>query len=601
MKVSLSEELKTRRRSFLMREEELYKTLPFGNFIKIKDWDNENSTVIWEGTVEDSSLAHSYKIQIRYGWLYPDGRPNIYPVEPRIINQRHQMPNWSNPKEQGSLCYMPFTPDYWHAGLTCRDIIERAIKWFRHYETKTLEIEFAPPEIEIYFPATHQNLTPEVLAIDTLLLPEDKNDGSFLTIPLGLGKFSLIATMTDSQSSEDKINELIRLKNLILPNDWLETDKMPSGRWFRLKNEPKFPVPLNSTSLAKLLIQNGVPNWKIYALAKENPSSVALCYPTEVDKLHWLLFETKFSYPNREGFRKSQYSLKFNEANKTNQLKLHSLSQINVENIFRRVSGFQVEKLLEKKILLLGVGTLGSTVAEELIKCGLGALTILDNDTLEPGNVSRHRLGLNYLGQNKAESLKIELLRKNPFAKINALTFSPLSKPEEFLSEVESSDLVVSCLGNDTTELFVNMICRRADKPAVYCRSYLEGRFGEVILAREGINKTCLSCAGNHLVSEDCLIPRPPEKPYQELVKFDGGCGAAFLPASSVDLGFISLHCVRIALNYLQNKEKETGNYFIIRGREFDDTEYEQLVGEVRQPFKITACDVPFEEPCPFH
>lgn len=529
MRVSLSEELKTRRRSFLMREEELFRTLPFGNFTKIKDWNNENSVVVWEGVLEDLTLSNSYKIQMQYGWLYPETRPNIYPVEPRVINQRHQMPNWDNPKEPGSLCYMPVSPDYWHADLTCRDVLERAVKWFRHYESKTLEAEFAPPEIEIYFPPTHQNFTPEVLAIDTLLLPENENDGSFLMIPLGLGKFSLIATATDSQSSDDKIAELFRLKNLILPNDWLDTDKISHGRWFRLKSEPKFPVPLNSTDLAKLLQQNGIPQWKIYALAKVNPPAVALCYPTEVDKLHWLLFETKFSYPNREGFRKQRYSLKFNEANKANQIKLNSLSQINVENIFRRVSGFQVEQLLGKKCLLLGAGTLGSTVAEELIKSGLGKLTILDNDSLKPGNVCRHRLGLNYLGQNKAESLKIELLRKNPFAKISTLTFSPLLKPEEFLSEVESSDLVISCLGSDTTELFVNMICRRADKPVIYCRSYLEGRFGEIILAQEGKSTACLSCVGNYLASNICSIPRPPEKPYQELVKFDGGCGAAFL------------------------------------------------------------------------
>lgn len=601
MKLSLLEEIKTRRRSFLIREEDCYKSIPFGSFRKVKDWNNESPDVVWEGVIEHSTLTKTYKIQIHYGLLYPVRRPDIYPVEPRIINQRHQITNWNNPKKPGSLCFMPISPDYWHAGLNCKDLIERVIKWFHHYENKTLETEFAPPEIEIYYPSSHRNLTPEVLAIDTLLLPEDKNDGSFLIFPLGLEKFSLIATLTDSKSSDDKINELFRLKNLILPNDWLIKEKMTTGRWFRLKGEPQFPVPLNSTALTKILLQNGFPDWKIYALAKDNPPSVALCYPTEVDKLHWLLFETKFSYPNREGFRKSKYPLKFNEANKTNQLKLNSLSQINVENIFRRVSGFPVEQLQEKKCLLLGAGTIGSTVAEELIKSGLGKLTILDHDVMKPGNVCRHRLGLNYLGQNKAESLKIELLRKNPFAEINTLTSSPLFKPEEFSKEVENYDLIISCLGNDSTELFVNMICRRVDKTVVYCRSYLEGRFGEIILAREEKDEACLSCAGNYLVSDNCSIPRPPEKPYQELVKFDGGCGAAFLPASSVDLNFISLHCTRIALNYLQNKEKENSNYFIIRGKEFDENEYEQLTGEIRQPFKITSYTVPYYVSCPLH
>lgn len=137
------------------------------------------------------------------------------------------------------------------------------------------------------------------------------------------------------------------------------------------------------------------------------------------------------------------------------------------------MSGFPVEQFQKKKCLLLGAGTLGSTVAEELIKSGLRKLTILDHEVMKPGNVCRHRLGLNYLGQNKAESLKTEPLRKNPFAEIYTLTSSPLFKPEEFSKDVENSDLVIFCLGNDSTELFVNMICRRVDKPVIYCHSYL--------------------------------------------------------------------------------------------------------------------------------
>jgi molybdopterin/thiamine biosynthesis adenylyltransferase len=107
---------------------------------------------------------------------------------------------------------------------------------------------------------------------------------------------------------------------------------------------------------------------------------------------------------------------------------------------------------------LLGAGTLGSTIAEELIKSGVGNLTIVDYDSLEIGNVCRHRLGLNYVGQNKARALKTELLQKNPFAKINVFTSNPLLKPEEFLSNIEAADLIISCFGNDSIELFVNAV-----------------------------------------------------------------------------------------------------------------------------------------------
>lgn len=599
MKLSPNEELFALREKYLEREADFYRTLLYGKFEKVKDWDDKGPLTIWEGTLEHSSLSRTYKVQIRYPWQYPYRRPQIYPVEPRIIHQRHQMPNWDNERSPGALCYMPYTPDYWQVGMTCHEIVERAIKWFRHYENGTLGDEFAPPEIEIYFPPSYHETEPKVLAISSLLFPGEAKSGSCLLFSTDSGKFAFFATLIDEQSTEEKTSEVYRLNNLILPDEKIASG-MLTGNWYRLKEEPQFPVPLNSAALTNLLVKNGISEREIYVLAKQNPQIIALCYPTAVDELHWLLFKTKLSSPSRDGFRKQHYSLKFRQANTIHPLKLYSLNHINPQTIFRRVDGFAVETMLTKKCLLLGCGSLGSVVAEELIKSGIGNLTIIDNDTLKTGNVCRHRLGLNYLGQNKAEAIKLELLRKNPFAKIQTLALDPLNIPNGFQREVENSDLIISCFGNDSTELFINQICRRAKKTALYCRSHLEGRLGEIFLAREGAENACFSCAADYLGAKECPIPRPPEILYDKLVKFDGDCGTAFIPASSVDLGIISLHCVRSALSFLQNKD-ENHNYWLIRGREFDGNEYSELQGDVRQPFTNHSYIIPLSKTCQYN
>jgi hypothetical protein len=84
---------------------------------------------------------------------------------------------------------------------------------------------------------------------------------------------------------------------------------------------------------------------------------------------------------------------------------------------------------LNKKILLIGAGTIGSNLSNLLVKngAGIGAdalFTIVDDDKYEPYNFSRHFLGIKYSGYNKASSLKIELEYAFPFAKVNAVDIS---------------------------------------------------------------------------------------------------------------------------------------------------------------------------------
>ncbi|MDG5816466.1 ThiF family adenylyltransferase [Chitinispirillales bacterium ANBcel5] len=77
-----------------------------------------------------------------------------------------------------------------------------------------------------------------------------------------------------------------------------------------------------------------------------------------------------------------------------------------------------------KKILLLGLGTIGSNLAPLIIRNGAGngpsgRLQLIDNDIYEPYNLSRHYLGIKATGYYKTEVLKYKLLEDFPFSKID--------------------------------------------------------------------------------------------------------------------------------------------------------------------------------------
>ncbi len=59
----------------------------------------------------------------------------------------------------------------------------------------------------------------------------------------------------------------------------------------------------------------------------------------------------------------------------------------------------------EKRVLLLGCGSLGAPVAELLVRSGIDELHLLDKETLEPENCARHILGVDEMGLSKAVAL----------------------------------------------------------------------------------------------------------------------------------------------------------------------------------------------------
>src|SRR5699024_7868808 len=58
-----------------------------------------------------------------------------------------------------------------------------------------------------------------------------------------------------------------------------------------------------------------------------------------------------------------------------------------------------------KKILLIGCGSIGSYMCNELVKAGIENIIVVDIDLLKAENIYRHFLGMEYVGQYKADAL----------------------------------------------------------------------------------------------------------------------------------------------------------------------------------------------------
>lgn len=112
------------------------------------------------------------------------------------------------------------------------------------------------------------------------------------------------------------------------------------------------------------------------------------------------------------------------------------------EILSRDLSG--VAQILEgARVVCIGVGSLGSTVALQLARSGVGHLTLIDPDHLVSANLGRHVLGADHLGMAKAEALQERIRKDLPTTEVTAFAaFAEVvmyKNPEVF----EKADLVV--------------------------------------------------------------------------------------------------------------------------------------------------------------
>jgi len=124
------------------------------------------------------------------------------------------------------------------------------------------------------------------------------------------------------------------------------------------------------------------------------------------------------------------------------------------------------QRLLDARVLIIGLGGLGSPAALYLAASGVGRLTLCDRDTVELSNLQRqiiHRTS--NIDQLKVVSAQAALHDINPEVECIALAVrADAAQLEELVAE---ADVVLDCSDNFATRYAVNRACLAQCKPLV--------------------------------------------------------------------------------------------------------------------------------------
>lgn len=220
---------------------------------------------------------------------------------------------------------------------------------------------------------------------------------------------------------------------------------------------------------------------------------------------------------------------------------------------FRQARVPELREFPQRKVALFGTGALGSFVAMELARSGIGQLSVLDCDDLSAGNTVRWALGRNYAGYPKAGVIAHEIRQAYPHTQVQpvGLRLGAHNLPGEeakLLEMLAGADIVVDATASLRVNDYLSRLAHDRNVPYIWL-STTNGAWGGMVgRVRPGAH-ACWMCHRHHMTEGGAIEP-PVEKPG-ELDVQPAGCLDPTFTGTAFDANEVVLQAVRLVASTL--------------------------------------------------
>ena len=229
----------------------------------------------------------------------------------------------------------------------------------------------------------------------------------------------------------------------------------------------------------------------------------------------------------------------------------------------------QLEPLDNKRVSIVGVGALGSPMADLFAKAGVGRQFLLDHDISRPGNRVRHLLDLTDLGQAKVRGTAARLLRINPWGNVEIqgarLGAALHGEGEEMtqtlddglVEELGNSDLIVNATAASVARRYCSRIAHEVNRPVLHVWVSAGAWGARILLQRPGLSgcTECLALSQRpETAPEGVQVPYMQDDPNVQEV-MDRGCADPSFTGPGFELAAAAAAATRVAVQSLLDAE----------------------------------------------
>lgn len=215
-----------------------------------------------------------------------------------------------------------------------------------------------------------------------------------------------------------------------------------------------------------------------------------------------------------------------------------------------------------KKVAIIGCGSVGGVIALQLAKSGVGELHLIDPEIMEIENIYRHVLGATAInevtkGYYKSEFLKWQIETNIPYVNV-ASSQQTLFQIGAIKKIFDYFDAIVIATGDFSSELHFNSIHKNLSTliPVIYAWQDGFGIGGHAICVVNDGSAGCLECLYTKSFGFEPHAKTSFIKYGQTISKHLGGCSGVFTPFSFLDASQTALLATRMTLEALHGKTK---------------------------------------------
>ena len=163
------------------------------------------------------------------------------------------------------------------------------------------------------------------------------------------------------------------------------------------------------------------------------------------------------------------------------------------QSVFQPIGEEGQKKLLHAKVVILGMGALGTVAANNLCRAGVGYLRMVDRDYVELSNLQRQVL---FDEEDARQALPKVIAAANHLQEVNSqIRFEPIIgdiNSTNIENLTQDMDLVLDATDNLETRILINEACHKHHIPWIYCAAL--GSEGMTLTVLPDETGPCLRC-----------------------------------------------------------------------------------------------------------